>query len=105
MPNYNVILLKEARDELRQIARVYKAKVGPRAAKRITDRILAALRRLEDFPTMGLQSPYERLSRAGYRMLIVDEYLCFYSIRNTEIHVIHIVHGSADYIRRLQLLK
>lgn len=105
MPKYKVILLTEARDELRQIARVHKAKVGPQSAKRITDRILTALRRLEDFPTMGTQPPYERLSRAGYRMLIADEYLCFYSIKGTEIPVIHIVHGSTDYIRRLHLLK
>lgn len=105
MPKYKVILLAEARDDLRQIARAYKAKVGSQSAKRITDRILTALRRLEDFPTLGTQPPYERLSRAGYRMLIVDEYLCFYSIKSTEIHIIHIIHGSADYMKRLHLLK
>lgn len=104
MPKYKVVLLAEARDELRQIARIYKAKIGPQSAKRITDRIFTALGRLEDFPTLGTQPPYERLCRAGYRMLIVDEYLCFYSIKSTEIHVLHIVHGSADYIKRLHLL-
>lgn len=105
MPKYKVILLTEAWDNLRQIARAYKAKVGPQSAKRITDRILTALRRLEDFPTLGTQPPYERLSRAGYRMLLVDEYLCFYSIKSTEIHIVHIIHGSADYMKRLHLLK
>jgi toxin ParE1/3/4 len=104
MPRYRVILLAEARDELRQIALIHKAKVGPKAAKRITDRILAALYRLEDFPTMGTLPPYERIVRAGYRMLIVDDYLCFYTIRGTVVHVVHIVHGSVDYIRRLGLV-
>ena len=46
MPGYRVVLLAEARDELRQIALIHRAKVGPRAAKRITDRILEALHRL-----------------------------------------------------------
>lgn len=49
MPKFKVILLAEARGELRQIARVHKTKVGPQSAKRITDRLLAALRHLEDF--------------------------------------------------------
>ena len=57
MPGYRVVLLAEARDELRQIALIHRAKVGPRAAKRITDRILEALHRLEDFPTMGTLPP------------------------------------------------
>lgn len=105
MPKYEVVLLTEARDELRQIARVYKAKVGSQSATRITSRILTALRRLGDFPAMGTQPPYERLSRAGYRMLIVEEYLCFYSIKSTEIHIPHLVHRSVDYIKRLYLLK
>lgn len=105
MPKYKVILLAEAWDNLRQIARAYKTKAGAQSAKRITDRILTALRRLEDFPTLGTQPPYERLSRAGYRMLLVDEYLCFYSIKSTEIHIVHIIHGSADYMKRLHLLK
>ena len=104
MPGYRVVLLAEARDELRQIALIHRAKVGPRAAKRITDRILEALHRLEDFPTMGTLPPYERIVRAGYRMLIVDDYLCFYAIRGTEVHDVHIVHGSVDYIRRLGLV-
>ena len=43
MPGYRVVLLAEARDELRQIALIHRAKVGPRAAKRITDRILEAM--------------------------------------------------------------
>lgn len=104
MPRYRVVLLSEARDELRQIALIHKAKAGPKSAKRITGRILEALRRLEDFPTMGTLPPYERIVRAGYRMLIVDDYLCFYAFRGTEVHVVHIVHGSVDYIRRLRLM-
>ena len=82
MPRYRVVLLAEARDELRQIALIHKVKVGSKSAKRITDRILEALRKLEDFPTMGTLPPYERIVRAGYRMLIIDDYLCS-KIENT----------------------
>ena len=88
MPRYRVVLLAEARDELRQIALIHKVKVGSKSAKRITDRILEALRKLEDFPTMGTLPPYERIVRAGYRMLIIDDYLCFYAIRGAEVHVV-----------------
>ena len=68
MPRYRVVLLAEARDELRQIALIHKVKVGSKSAKRITDRILEALRKLEDFPTMGTLRPCW-ISDVDYRRL------------------------------------
>ena len=59
MPKAKVILLTEARLQLRDIAMVHKLKVGPRSAKRITDQILKSLRRLEEFPQLGV-SPKAR---------------------------------------------
>ena len=101
MPKAKVVLLTEARLQLRDIAMIHKAKVGPQSAKKITDKILKALRHLEDFPLLGVEPWSERLAKAGYRMLIAGEYLCFYQIQGDVVYVSLIVHGSVDYVRWL----
>ncbi len=101
MPEMRVVLLNEARMELRDIAAYRKLKVGTESARRITDRILDALDLLKEFPEMGTIPPAAMIAEAGFRVLIVDDYLCFYRILDDGIYVYHIVHGSTDYIRRL----
>lgn len=101
MPKCKVVLLSEARFQLRDIAMIYKAKVGPSAARKITNRILAALERLEDFPELGTIPRSAMLENAGYRMLIVDDYLCFYSRDKDTVYVNQILHGSVDYVKWL----
>ena len=73
MPKMKVVLLNEARMELRDIAAYHKLKVGIDSARRITDRILGALDHLIDFPEMGNIPPAK---------MIADDYLCFYQVKN-----------------------
>ena len=101
MPKAKVILLTEARLQLRDIAMIHKAKVGPQSAKKVTDKILKTLHHLEDFPLLGVEPRSERLAKAGYRMLIAGDYLCFYQIQGDVVYVSLIVHGSVDYVRWL----
>ena len=101
MNNYKVKLLIEARLELRDIAAYHKMKVGVISARRITNRILDAIDKLSTFPEMGIMPSSKMIAEAGYRMLIVEEYLCFYHVAGDSIFVSHIVNGSVDYIKRL----
>lgn len=101
MPKAKVILLTEARLQLRDSAMIHKAKVGPQSAKKVTDKILKTLHHLEDFPLLGVEPRSERLAKAGYRMLIAGDYLCFYQIQGDVVYVSLIVHGSVDYVKWL----
>lgn len=101
MPKKQVQLLNEARMELRDIAIYHKLKVGSNSARKITDRILSAIDRLEDFPEMGSVPQSKMIAEAGFRILIVDDYLCFYQVHDDQVFVYHIVHGSTDYIKRI----
>lgn len=101
MPKRNVILLNEARLELRDIATYHKLKVEPDSARKITNRILDALDKLADFSEMGMVPTSKLIAEAGYRVLIVDAYLCFYSVIGDIVFVFHIVHASTDYIKRI----
>jgi toxin ParE1/3/4 len=101
MPEMKVVLLNEARMELRDIAAYHKLKVGIDSARRITDRILGALDHLIDFPEIGNVPPAKMIAEAGFRVLIVDDYLCFYQVIDDQVLIYHIVHGSTDYIKRI----
>lgn len=103
MNKYKVKLLTEARLELRDIAAYHKIKVGANSARRITNRILDAIDKLSEFPEMGVIPHSKLIAEAGYRMLIIEEYLCFYNVSDNNIFVSHIVHGSADYVRLILL--
>ncbi|MEY8438165.1 type II toxin-antitoxin system RelE/ParE family toxin [Anaerotruncus colihominis] len=99
MSKHKVHLLTEARSQLRDIAAYHLLNVGPQSARKITDRILDAIDKLEDFPEMGAKLLGKRLD--GYRMLVVGHYLCFYHIDGDTVYVSHIVHRSTDYIKKL----
>lgn len=98
-----VLLLNEARIELRDIAAFRKRKVGATSARKITNRILTALNKLADFPNMGCVPTAKMVATAGFRILIIDDYLCFYLVDGEKILVHHIVNGSTSYIKKLFL--
>jgi addiction module RelE/StbE family toxin len=49
---------------------------------------------LEEQPLMGRLPRNERLKAAGYRVLILDDYLVFYVVRGQVIQIHRVVHGS-----------
>lgn len=101
MQRYRVEILTDARLQLHDIARIHKNKVGAISAKKVTDRIISAIKKLESFPELGVVPKGDHLSRFGYRMLFVDEYLCFYIKEQDTIYIEQILHGSIDYTKWL----
>lgn len=97
MKKCKIILLDEAWVELDQISDYYLVTVGPGSAKKITDKILNTIGRLETFPLSGSYVPDIELKNQGYRMIICDEYLCIYRLIGDTIYIYHIAHGSTEY--------
>lgn len=98
---YKVELLLEARLQLRDIAMYHSLKKRHKSKENITDRILDTIEKLEEFPNMGMKPFSEMAEEVGYRMLVIDEYFCFYNISDQTVYVNLIVHGSTDYIKSL----
>ena len=95
--HYKLELLLPAQRELEEIARVHLALVGPVSARRTTDRIYSALKKLETHPNLGVVCRDKQLASAGYRMLVCGNYLCFYRQIGIVVFVYHIVDGRSDY--------
>ena len=98
---YRLEVLEPAQRELEEIARSHLEFVGLLSARKITSRIYAALERLKTHPKLGVVCKDKQLAVAGYRMLICENYLCFYRQIGSVIFVYHIVDGRLDYPKLL----
>jgi toxin ParE1/3/4 len=99
-PEYSIRLLRIAEEDLWDIVS-YIAADRPSAAERLADRIEKDLQLLARNPRLGRIPEEEELLRSGYRYLIVESYLIFYTLEEKTILVHRILHGARDYLNLL----
>ena len=97
MQVYKVELLNPAWIDLDLIADFHMLMVGPNSARKITDKILNALKSLEAFPLSCPLAPYKELADQGYRVLICNKYVCIYKLIGNTVFVCHIVAAASNY--------
>lgn len=99
LSKHSLRLLPIAEQDLHDILS-YIAAENFMAASALADRMEGALRRLASHPALGRVPDDEQLSGMGYRFLVVENYLIFYTVRAKTILVHRILHGARD-IRHL----
>lgn len=92
-----LVLLESAQRELEEIAQVHYNLSGPSSARTVSERIYAALSRLEQFPSSGVIPKDSELRITGYRYVVAGKYICVYRTIADTVLVYHIAHGSVDY--------
>ncbi len=97
-PEYTIRLLRVAEDDLTEII-TYIAADRPSAAEKLAARIEKALQLLSRNPRAGRLALEEELLSLGYRYLVVEKYLIFYTIERHTIYVHRILHGARDYLK------
>ena len=97
-PERAVRLLRVAEDDLVEIV-TYVAADRPSAAQALATKIEKNLQLLARNPHLGRIPEEEDLVKAGYRYLVVENYLIFYTIEERTIYVHRILHGARDYLR------
>lgn len=99
-PKYGIRLLRRAQEDLTEIV-TYIAVDRPSAAEALATRIEKNLQLLSTNPRLGRIPNDEDLFRLGYRYLVVENYLIFYTIEEQTIYVHRILHGARDYLSLL----
>jgi Plasmid stabilization system protein len=94
---YTIRLLRAAEDDLSEIVN-YIAADRPSAADVLATRIEKDLNLLSKNPQLGRIPNEEELMRLGYRYLVVQNYLIFYTLEDQVIYVHRILHGARDYL-------
>ena len=97
MARCEIRLLRLAEEDLIDIV-TYVAAERPSAAETLASRIEKALTLLADNPYLGRIPDDEELTRLGYRYLVIEDYLAFYTVEGNTVLVHRIVHGARDYL-------
>jgi len=85
-----------ARTDIRDL-KAYIAKDSPYYARRFTDRIIASVEKLEDFPKIGRPMP-EAEGCEDVRELIYQGYRIIYLTLPEKIFIVTVIHGSRNLV-------
>jgi len=96
METYDVRFLQEAFDDLEEIV-LFIAQNSLQSALRMHDKIIEKANDLTIFPKRGRLIPDEKMSAAGYRMLLIKPYIAFYRIIDRNVFIYRILHGATNY--------
>jgi len=93
---FRIVYLHKAQQDLLEIF-AYIAADRPQAARRILMDFDRSIARLEKFPRSGTVPNDPALKRRGYRILVVEDYLVFYLIKDKLIQIRRVLHGRGQY--------
>lgn len=93
---FTIRLLSTAEDDLTEIVTCI-ALDKPAAADLLLDAVETRLLALRDHPFIGRMPDDLTLAKLGYRYLVAENYLLFYTIQERVVLVHRIVHGRRDY--------
>ena len=93
---YQIRLLKIAEEDITEIIS-FIANDNLDAAKNLADKIEKDLKLLSENPYLGRVPREEEIKYLGYRFLIVQTYIVFYTIQDTSILVHRILHQARNY--------
>ncbi|MHB8905219.1 MAG: type II toxin-antitoxin system RelE/ParE family toxin [Melioribacteraceae bacterium] len=94
--NFSVRLLSIAEEDFTEIIS-FIASDNTKAALNIADKIEKNLELLADNPLLGKSPSDSDLKQLGYRYLIIESYLIFYTIEKRTILVHRMLHGARNY--------
>jgi addiction module RelE/StbE family toxin len=89
-----ILYTRQSINDLKRL-RDFLAKDNLKAAKEAPDRLIQAVRRLIDFPSLGRQVKDCNDSLA-IRDLVTGRYIIRYVVLKDEIHILRIWHGKED---------
>ena|SRR3990172_344219 len=99
-PKYTIRLLQAAEEDFKEII-TYITLDNPSAAETIAHKIEKSLSNLSTYPLIGKIPNEEELATMGYRFLVVQNYLIFYTIEDQIILVHRIIHGAREFLSLL----
>ena len=93
---YQVRLLSIAEEDFTEIISFIAAD-NPAAAEEIANKIEKNLGLLSENPKLGRIPREEEIKNLGYRYLIVQNYIIFYTVEEKTIFIHRILHGARNY--------
>lgn len=96
---YKVEILPSAWEDLKTIEDYYVLQFDVKTALKVSNRILDAIERLEQFPDSGSLTPDSWLNEQGYRMVISKKHIVIYRMIDEIVYVYHIADMRTEYTK------
>jgi len=96
---YKVEILPSAWEDLKGIEDYYTVQFDAETALKVSDHILDAIERLEDFPDSGSLTPDKWLNEREYRIVICKKHVVIYKTIETSVYVYHIADTQTEYTK------
>ncbi|MDW2798333.1 type II toxin-antitoxin system RelE/ParE family toxin [Clostridium boliviensis] len=96
---YKVEILPSAWEDLKGIEDYYAVQIDAETALKVSDHILDAIERLQDFPDSGSLTPDKWLNEREYRMVICKKHVVIYKTIETSVYVYHIADTQTEYTK------
>lgn len=93
---YQIRLLRIAEEDFKEIIS-FIADDNPTAAEAMAIKIEKSIELLAENPMLGRIPRDEDIKNLGYRYLIVENYIVFYTIEERIIFIHRILHGARNY--------
>ena len=93
---YKIRLLKIAEEDFYEIIE-FVAADNPTAADKLAIKIESNLELLSENPLLGRIPRDKEIRSLGYRFLIIQSYVIFYTIEDKTIYIHRILHGARNY--------
>ena len=94
--NFNIRFLSIAEEDFTEIIS-FIASDNTKAAENLAARIEENLELLSENPRLGKIPVDADLKLLGYRYLVIENYLIFYTIEQRTIYIHRILHGARNY--------
>ena len=91
-----IIIYRQAENDLNNIASYIK-KDGIEIANKVLNDFYKLFQSAAQFPEMGILPKDKNLINRGYRMILSNNYLIFYTVTKEEIQIHRILHGASNY--------
>ena len=84
--------------EYQELLLYHRHTVGVNSARKFSERIFSEVRKLEQFPEMGVLKEERLLGRYGFRALFIGKYACIYRISEDTVFIYHLVDARTNYM-------
>lgn len=92
-------ILPTAWEDLKSIEDWYLVQFGAETSLKVSNHILAAVERLEEFPESGSRTPDEWLNEQGYKMAICEKHVVIFKRIDEIVYIYHIADTQTKYTK------
>ena len=104
MNKYSINLTSQFNEELKNIYEyIYYTLSSPQTANKLYFKIKNSILSLESFPDSYPKIIFNNSKEHNFRKLIINKYVIIFKVQNVsnEVFILHIFHGSQNYIDKL----